>query len=208
LWHRRPAAARDATRLDLGTVADSDCQAVVDRLRQAELEVVVWDITSDVGAPAFHCEVLDRTGEIGHVGRGTGCHPVSEVALLRALTEAAQVRLTYIAGSREDLTYADYRPATLAARCRGAMARGRPVDPMRDFAAVGRFVFDDFASELAWILDRLAAAGFRQVVAVDLTQAAFGVSVVWLVIPGLEGSDHLPDYVPGARARAIAAGLP
>jgi hypothetical protein len=31
---------------------------------------------------------------------------------------------------------------------------------------------------------------------------------VWLVIPGLEGSDHLPDYVPGARARAIAAGLP
>ena len=79
---------------------------------------------------------------------------------------------------------------------------------MRDFAAVGQFVFDDFASEVAWIRDRLATAGIRQAVAIDLTRPAFGVPVVRVVVPGLEGSDHLPDYVPGARARAVPEGTP
>ena len=37
-----------------------------------------------------------------------GCHPSREGGLLRALTEAAQSRLTYIAGARDDCTRDDY----------------------------------------------------------------------------------------------------
>jgi len=37
---------------------------------------------------------------------GHGCHPCRAVALSRALTEAAQSRLTMISGSRDDVTWA------------------------------------------------------------------------------------------------------
>ena len=39
---------------------------------------------------------------------GAGCHPDRVIALTRALTEAAQSRLTYIAGIRDDLLPSEY----------------------------------------------------------------------------------------------------
>ena len=203
LWHQSHPAIQDDARLDTATVTDGACRAVLDRLDEAGLETAVWDITTDVGVPAFQCLVMDRTGEIGHIGPGAGCHPTREIALLRALTEAVQVRTTYIVGSREDIEHTDYRQATLDVRNCRARELLRPVNRMRDFACVGRFEFETFQSEVAWILDRLSAAGIRQAIAVDLTRHEFGVPVVRVVVPGLEGSDHHPAYVPGARAHAI-----
>ena len=204
LWHRRASAMQDEVRLDLSTVNDELCSAVLERLAAADLDVAVWDITTDIGVPAFQCLLIDRTGEIGHLGQGAGCHPTREVALLRALTEAAQVRTTYIVGSREDIERTDYLPTTLDARGRSARTLMRPVQPKRDFAAAGCFVFEDFETEVGWILGRLGLVGIREAIMVDLAQPGLDVSVVRAVIPGLEGSDHHSGYVPGARARAIA----
>jgi ribosomal protein S12 methylthiotransferase accessory factor len=203
LWHQSHPEIQDRTRIDLATITDGTCCAVLNRLAGTGIDAAVWDITTDIGVPAFQCLVMDRTGEIGHVGHGAGCHATREIALLRALTEAVQVRTTYIVGSREDIEYADYRQATVDARSRSVRALLRPVNRMRDFGSIGRFEFEDFHSEVAWILDRLSAAGVRQAIAVDLTRHEFGVPVVRVVVPGLEGSDHHPAYVPGARARAI-----
>ena len=80
----------------------------------------------------------------------------------------------------------------------------RPVTPMRDFMSVASFDFADLNTEVEWIVDRLRAGGIRQAVAIDLTRPEFGVPVVRVVIPGPEGSDHLPDYAPGPRARTVA----
>jgi ribosomal protein S12 methylthiotransferase accessory factor len=146
---------------------------------------------------------VDRTGEIRHVGKGAGCHPTPVVALLRALTEAVQVRTTYIVGSREDIKPADYQSATLDGRVRHARALMRSAKRMRDYRTTDRYDFDTFEAELAWLVDRLRAAGIRQVIAVDLSRPELDVSVVRVVVPGLEGSDHLPDYVPGSRAQTI-----
>ena len=67
----------------------------------------------------------------------------------------------------------------------------------------GAVIDDDLGDEVDWILDRLGSAGIGQVVAVDLTRPEIGVPVVRVVVPGLEGSDHLPDYTAGERARAV-----
>lgn len=204
LWRCRQRVMQDETRLDLATVDDEKCRDLLDRLDRADLDVAVWETTVDVGVTAFQCLVLDRNGELGHVGQGAGCHPARDIALLRAVTEAAQVRTTYIVGSREDIEYDDYRPSTLAARYRSVRALMQPVARMRDFASVGHFEFDTFEVEVAWLADRLKAAGISQAAAVDLTRSEFGIPVVRVVIPGLEGSDHHASYVPGKRARAIA----
>lgn len=202
LWRASPPAARQAMRLDLKSVRDPLCAGVLARFVEARLDVAVWDTTSDVGVPAFQCVLRDEPGSLTHIGVGAGCHPAREVALLRALTEAAQVRLTYIAGSREDLAREDYAPATLRAR---QAAVGRMLEgpaPSRAFDSAPSFAFADFDAEVAWLLDRLRAAGLARAIAVDLSKPGAPVAVVRVVVPGLEGSDHhRASYVPGPRSR-------
>ena len=57
-------------------------------------------------------------------------------------------------------------------------------------------------ADLEWMLTRLQAAGVRQVIALDLSQPAFPVHAVRVIIPGLEGVCTMPTYTPGARASA------
>jgi YcaO-like protein with predicted kinase domain len=119
LWRQSPAAEQDRRRLDLATVDDPACLGVHELFARAGINLAAWDVTTDVGVPTFQCFAADRTGEIGHVGVGAGSHPTRKIALLRAMTEAAQVRTTYIVGSREDIRYADYSAATLSAQNAG-----------------------------------------------------------------------------------------
>jgi ribosomal protein S12 methylthiotransferase accessory factor YcaO len=122
------------------------------------------------------------------------------------VVEAAQVRTTYIIGSREDIEPGDYAPAAIAQR--NGEARHLLASPMqtRGFGAIDDVALADAEAEVDWLLDRLRAIGVRQAIAVDLTQSAFGIPVVRMVVPGLEGSDHhRAQYVPGPRARAIQA---
>ena len=65
------------------------------------------------------------------------------------------------------------------------------------------FVGGSFEEDIAWEVERLREVGVTQVVAVDLTKSEFGIPVVRVIIPGLEGMDHSPKYVPGERARKL-----
>src|ERR1041384_4588571 len=105
LWSLRTAEHRARTRIDLTTVDDLDCRGMLEAFERSGLEVGVWDLTSDIGLASFRCAVVDRDDgplAVGHSGTGMGCHCDRSIALLRALSEAAQSRLTYIAGSRDD----------------------------------------------------------------------------------------------------------
>ena len=65
----------------------------------------IWDMTTDIGIPAFRCVMAETAAARVRVGRafeGMGCHPDRGVALLRALTEAAQSRVATIAGVRDE----------------------------------------------------------------------------------------------------------
>jgi ribosomal protein S12 methylthiotransferase accessory factor len=201
LWNRLPPTRRQATRVDLDTVDDEDCAQVIDRLDRAGFEVAAWDITSDLGIAAFYCLIVDRRDERAHSGAGTGAHNARSVALLRALTEAVQVRTTYIAGSRDDLHADSFTAAAIEAKLRRARTLLAGQGPRRDFRAVPSHDGESFADDLAWLLARLRAAGIEQVVAVDLTRPELAIPVVRVVIPGLEGPDDHPRYLPGPRAR-------
>jgi YcaO-like protein with predicted kinase domain len=202
IWNHLPPARRHASRLDLGTVDDRDCVEIVARLDEAGFDVAVWDITSDIGVAAFYCLIVDRRHERAHSGSGAGAHGARGVALLRALTEAVQVRTTYIAGSRDDLRPESFTAAALEAQLRRARALMAGGGPQRDFRAVPSHDGDSFDDDLAWLLGRLRAAGIEQVVAVDLTCPDLAIPVVRVVIPGLEGPDDHPGYLPGPRAQA------
>ncbi|WP_281262035.1 YcaO-like family protein [Azospirillum thermophilum] len=111
LWHLSGPAAQAASRIALDSVEDPVCRSLLDRFDSAGIEVGVWEITSDIGLPAFLCRIVEREELPQHSVRpatGMGCHVSREVALSRALTEAAQSRLTFIAGARDDMPREEY----------------------------------------------------------------------------------------------------
>jgi YcaO-like protein with predicted kinase domain len=199
-------AAQTGRRLDLTTIDDPACRALLARYDAAGIAVRIWDATSDIGVPVFLCQTRDAaTGEADRLRRwhGAGCHPDRAVALSRALTEAAQVRLTYIAGVRDDLApseYADPPGAAIGDALADALAAAVPAVRFDD---VPQYAADDLAEDLRWLLIRLRAVGVARVVACDLTRPEFGIPVVRVVIPGLEGDPRHPSYMPGRRARAL-----
>lgn len=195
-------------RVDLHSVHDRRSRELVDRFAAADMLLGVWDVTSNVGVPAFVARAVDRTDDADdrHLpSSGAGCHPCREVAFCRAVTEVAQSRLTYIAGSRDDLYPSTYR----AARSPRAIAAFRAAvldetEAARSFDRVPTVDHDSVVDDLDWLVERLVGAGLKRVVMVDLTRRAFGVPVVRAIVPGLEGpADRIEGYVPGPRAAAL-----
>ena len=206
LWLLRDEDERRASRIDPATIDDAGCREILARYARADIDVAIWETTSDIGLPAFTCMIAERTPEPRRpqpAHAGMGCHPARHVALLRALTEAAQVRLTVIAGARDDVFRAEYErgghPDTLG-RLREHL---RISGPLRDYHDVPTFEGETFEADVAWELERLRAAGIEHAVMIDLTRPEFELPVVRVVVPGLEGVSWVPGYVFGARAAEV-----
>lgn len=207
LWRTRRSADRDRTELDLESVSDPHCRWLLDRFAAAGVPVRAWNMTSDVGVPAFHVWTgphtegirLSVSGFEGH-----GCHPFSNIALSRALSEAAQGRLTMIAGVRDDIDPAVYEERPYMPR--PAIAAAPPTTPPVRFDDVPTLNGRSARVLVERMLDRLAAVGLTQAVVVDLSRPEFDIPVVRVIVPGLEGNPKARRYRPGRRALA-AAGL-
>ena len=209
LWHAIEEEVQHKTRIDLDTVDEPTCREILGKFELAEVDVAVWDITTDVGIPAFLSRIMDRKEDrlrLLYPSVGTGCHPARHIALLRALTEAAQSRLTFIAGSRDDAIRSRYERSRDPDALQQYRARLLIPEALRSFRDAPSWDAETFDEDIVWELDRLRSVGVQQVIVVDLTQSVFTLPVVRVVIPGLEGSDHVPGYALGARAQALVEG--
>lgn len=201
LWYHRSGPARAETRVDLTTVDDAACRSVIARFEAAGVDVIVWDTTTDVGVPSFMCVISD---DFLHGALGAGCHPDRAIALLRALTEAAQSRLTYVSGARDDMyrsAYARYANADAREQHKAFLAD----PPVRSFESVPTFEGRTLDADVDWMTTQLQQVGLDQIVVIDLTRPDIRIPVVRVIVPGLEGpEDHIPGYLPGPRARAMS----
>src|SRR5262249_19801570 len=104
LWRLGGAAARRARRIDIASINSPMATALMGRCAAADIELILWDATSDIEVPTIVCLAYDDPARSGGSDPeiGSGCHVDREVALCRAIAEAAQARLTFIAGSRDD----------------------------------------------------------------------------------------------------------
>jgi ribosomal protein S12 methylthiotransferase accessory factor len=208
VWSASDIRARARRALEVSSVDDPDCRAVLAKFDEAGIITRLWNVTTEIGIPVFICDIRDLSeGDPSRLRRfhGAGCHPDRTIALSRALTEAAQTRLTYIAGIRDDLLPAEYEEPPNADIVDALLDALRQESEPHSFGDVPSFAADDVGQDLRWELERLRAAGIERVVAVDLTRPVFGIPVVRVVIPGLDGDIRHPHYTPGPRARRAAA---
>jgi ribosomal protein S12 methylthiotransferase accessory factor len=206
-------AVRDSgVPVALDTV-EGPAAAVLERLRSAGLELHVRTADQGHGVPYFTALLHDPDALTPHLlNSGHGCHPSRAVAFVRAVTEAAQSRLTVIHGGRDDLTdaHARFRGWTAArkrahvARTIARMAAGRPV------AFTG---LPDHGPEATTVegcerilLRQLGAGGFGEVYRVAFCRAEEELQVVRVIVPRLEFlTEILARVGPRLRDHARAA---
>lgn len=100
--HRDYAAGGQfRTLLDPASVTDPYCADLIGRFHDAGMWLEIVHVASPYRIPVFAAYIWSEDYPI--VFAGSGCHTFPQIALSRALTEAAQSRLTCIAGTRDDL---------------------------------------------------------------------------------------------------------
>ncbi|BDG10655.1 YcaO-like family protein [Anaeromyxobacter paludicola] len=177
--------ALSARRIDPRTLAGAAPRTA---RRAAQLEargfsVHLFALAADLALPVAGALLLDREAGPVALTAGYGCALDRDGALLAALLEAAQSRLTDIHGAREDVSHRGDDDARAVARaCRGpgeASARDLP-----ELRAAGA------GDGVRRVTALLAAAG-RPPAAVELAPPALGIHVVKVLAPGLLLSELL-----------------
>ena len=204
LWNRITPDQRAATGIDPDSIRNLECQVLLQRYENAAVDVAVWDMTTDIRLPAFYCQIHGRNQYDSHSGAGAGCHLTRDIALLRALTEAAQVRTTYIAGSRDDLSPRDYSGASRSKKDNYSRRLIAQHSPARNFENVPDWQTKSFEADIGVIAERLGNIGVFSMFVTDLSRRPYPVHVVKVVVPVIEGVDEHPQYCPGHRARKAA----
>jgi len=174
---------------------------LLDKFNRAEVAVYLKDITSDIGVPT--CAAVSDDVKLKDptlLTTGMGTHTNAGVAVLRALTEVAQSRLTQIHGAREDTTAADFRRQIGYERSKRLNKHWFDASAREDFSEIRSYDSDDFLEDIEYMLARLQEAGLERVIAVDLSRAEIGVPVVRIIVPGLEISAVDAERI-GKRSR-------
>jgi YcaO-like protein with predicted kinase domain len=200
LWSVAPTGVRELLCINPRSFSDPVINNLTTKIEEAGLQLKLFDITSDVGIPSYSAflaarDILQRPAPRFHdITVGHGTHPIPGRAVIRALTEAAQSRLTYISGARDDVLHETYKrplaPETLAlfkASAHDAQLRTGPR-------------FQSLPQILAFVSDRLAACGIRSAISVPLAGDDVPFSVVKMLVPGLESPDGLRKHRFGQRA--------
>ncbi|MBB5573879.1 ribosomal protein S12 methylthiotransferase accessory factor [Rhizobium paranaense] len=186
LWDVSEPALRTKTCVDPASLADPVLNELLRKIEDAGLTLKLFDMTSDVKIPAY--TVFLGPGEINRakhvryidVTMGCGAHPSSVRAAIRAVTEAAQSRLTFISGARDDIHPKDF-------------TRELPESIRRYFEAVPKAAarpdeaLPDGAEALLHLtIDRLRHAGINSAIALSLGDASLPFAVAKLILPQLE----------------------
>lgn len=173
---------RERVTLSEESIDSEYCRDLIQRIRDAGMKLALYDVTWEVAVP---CVVADLVApDLPNVWGGWGCHTCPEVALSRALTEAAQSRLTYISGARDDLH--PFREKvnlskTFYAFSEPAAERRFEDLPARSTACV--------CEDLQVVLESLERLGYEPYY-VDLSRDEIGVPVVFAFVPGLRDAPY------------------
>ena len=204
LYNRSRGLAFPGRKVDVDAVDDGLFGDLLERCRRADVEVLLLDCRADTDVATYVCYLQDRICPQWGLYHGRGTHLDPKVAMVRALTEAAQGRAAYLLGGHDGAsletqgTLAFGTGKSLAERAAGLeRAPAPPPEEERD----------TFHGDVHLLLDRLGRAGLSRVLVWDLSDPGLSVSVsvLRIVVPGLEGW-RMHHYAPGFRGRRSAEG--
>ncbi len=166
-----------ARPIDQRTIDGQASQSILECFWSAGATVNVYGLVGPTGIACF--EVHLSSPSYATVIKGSGCHLDRDVALSRALTEAAQVRLSVIAGARDDIqhrAYTEIRQMRLPAR----PASTQVAVPFHDMPSYHNHTLN---ADLKLLTESVSAVAPCSPLVVNFTRPEFNIPVVFVVVP-------------------------
>ncbi len=163
--------------VDHDSIENLACAEMIQQILSAGATLVVTHLPSRFGVPCFGAQIWSEDFPVTTLG--WGAHVAADIAVSRAITEAAQSRLTTIAGSRDDL------PPIYDYVNHGANEPPNPpaeLSPWAQCTADTHTAFADLTEELSWLCHTVNSVIGAEPLMVDLsTHEDF--SVVKVIVP-------------------------
>lgn len=202
LWALKTEKQKKLKKLKISSINAEFLKELINKIKSKNIGLAIWDITTNLQIPTYICKIIDCDESNGLKIRpayGSGTHINSDIALSRAITEAAQSRLTFISGSRDDQYKSVYESQVsrefyqkwydeivIQKECYNYQLYN---DPANDF----------LEDDQEFILKKLKKFNLNQAVCVNLTRSQYDIPVVKIIIPGLEGVSFPGERLLGKR---------
>ncbi|NCX94774.1 MAG: hypothetical protein EBX40_08880, partial [Gammaproteobacteria bacterium] len=175
-FHQLPVVQKRARAVRLESIQFPEARALIDILHSHRIDIALYEITNRFNFPSYTCTIADENPfrKLGHY-TGAGTHSFKGIAVCRALTEAVQSRLTYIAGSRDDMFPQDYTLSWSKLSVPGVL----------DFDSMPSRPYGHIDEQLEDILSMLSSYGL-DVLYHRHTQADEPITVLKCVVPGIQ----------------------
>lgn len=200
LWQFASDAEKRKNCIEALSFGDPVLSGLAGRVRGAGFRLQLFNRTSDIGVPCFEAFIAPEApseGELRYieVTYGAGAHPDPVRAAIRAVTEAAQSRLTYISGARDDI-----HPETFTRQLPAHLREALFMEPNSQVSSFDRASGATLADMLSGVLNRLKAAGIKSAIVVDMAAGETDFSVAKVLVPELENPDGRRKRRLGPRA--------
>ena len=198
LWQLRSEPRQVASAVSPEAFENSCVTELARQVERAGMLLRLFDVTSDIGIPTIAAYIAEASVLEAMAPRyvdvtfGCGTHVDAAKAALRAITEAAQSRLTYISGARDDVypeTYLRPLPEDIK---RLVAIRPGALSPKRN------------ASQSKSIVQLLERRGLSRLYSIRLSEPGLPFVVVKILAPELENPPGDRKFRHGARAIAAA----
>lgn len=180
--------------------APEPVRSMIEKIEGAGYELRVRYTPNRFGLPFFDAYLLEPNPESPiAVSVGTGVHLDASIAAVRAISESAQSRLTHIHGGRDDLVkihehFTEIGPGEKRREIGILRQQIRDTEAPVPFSEITSLVplESSVPGALQSLLARLWAAGFTDIYRTVLSTPEDPISVVRVIVPGMEF--YKPDF--------------
>ncbi|AYG69869.1 MULTISPECIES: YcaO-like family protein [unclassified Rhizobium] len=199
LWNVGEPECRYARRIDPHSIEDEDIREMLERIFSADFDLALFDVTSDL-AVASIVALLRPKGDDGalryaDLTMGAGASLSPKVAAARAISEAVQSRMTFIAGARDDLV-----PELFSRRADPAHLQSFRVRYTTNLNELPTMPAESARDALDHLVETLLGCGIDQLYAIELAPEWLPASVAKVFAPQLEHPDGDRRIRFGSRA--------
>ncbi|VEP18550.1 conserved hypothetical protein [Hyella patelloides LEGE 07179] len=177
--------------INLETVDDKPVAKLYNMLLKAGIKLVLIWVKSSIPINTFWAVLLDKNpfSSSSMVNMGYGSHLSASIAATRAITEAAQSRLTFIHGSREDLANKNsYQSEDVPSK---VYAYFDQIESSTNWQILSDMSGNDLIQDYIQILESLSLAGHNNIFRVNLTRPPFNIPVAKVFVPSLKMNHSL-----------------
>ena len=167
---------------------EKNLQELIRVIRNAEINIGVWDITTKIGIPTYICKLADEAKFVSTIrpSYGSAAHFNPLVAIQKSITEALQSRLTFISGLRDDQRKEEYE-CFFSERYLNEIHTELKSDEYLMLKKKIPCDDGDYEDQINKVKELLLNQSYTQVLAVDLTKPEFDIPVVKILVPHLPG---------------------